>query len=265
MLPTDDSVLSEQVATQPTSRLADLTYAELQAMPKERLVVVLPVGATEAHGPHLPLGTDVVIADAMALRGTALLAEAGITGLVAPAIAYSVADFAGGFAGTISIRPETAVSTLVDIGNALAAHGVRFLALANAHLDPTHIGTLRQASEALQGRIQVIFPDITRKPWALRLTDEFKSGACHAGQYEGSIVMAAAPELVRDSIRLALTPNPASLSTAIREGKTSFEAAGGPEAYFGYPAAASAAEGQRTIATLGEILRDAVTEALPAG
>ena len=103
---------------------------------------------------------------------------------------------------------------------------------------------------------------MTRKPWALRLSDEFKSGACHAGQYEGSVVMARAPELVREDVRRALAPNPSSLSVAIREGKQSFEEAGGPEAYFGAPAAASAEEGERTIDTLAGILCEAVEAAL---
>ena len=109
-----------------------------------------------------------------------------------------------------------------------------------------------------EGDLTVVFPDVTRKPWALRLTEEFKSGACHAGQYEGSMVMAEKPDWVREKIRKSLPPNPASLSTAIREGRETFQEAGGPEAYFGYPAQASAEEGRKTIETLGEILAEAV-------
>lgn len=108
----------------------------------------------------------------------------------------------------------------------------------------------------------VAFPDLTRRPWALRLTDEFKSGACHAGRFEGSVVMARRPDLVREEIRGRLEPNPASLSEAIRSGKTSFEEAGGPRAYFGEPAAASFGEGEETLRTLGRILAEAVEQAL---
>jgi creatinine amidohydrolase len=56
----------------------------------------------------------------------------------------------------------------------------------------------------------------------------------------------------------ALPPNPASLSRAIREGKMEFEEAGGPRAYFGYPAQATAEEGRATIEVLGAILDEAV-------
>ncbi len=125
-------------------------------------------------------------------------------------------------------------------------------------MDPTHIGSLVAALRELESEMTIVFPDITKKPWALRLSDEFKSGACHAGQFEGSVVMAARPELVDEEVRKALPPNPSSLSRAIAEGRTTFEEAGGPRAYFGYPADASAEEGRRTIDTLGAILAEAV-------
>ena len=243
---------------------AEMTWEEVASCDKARFLPILPVGATEAHGPHLPLATDVIIATAMAEAGATLLAQAGYVPAVMPPLAYSCAGFAAGFAGTISLRPETATALIVDIGVCLGRHGVKSLVLANAHLDPEHIRALHAAKEALhsQGALDVVFPDVTRKPWALRLSDEFKSGACHAGSYEGSVVMAVAPELVREEIRLSLEPNPSSLSTAIRAGKTSFEEAGGSRAYFGDPRAASSAEGRATIETLGGILHDAVIASL---
>ncbi|MEK6607859.1 MAG: creatininase family protein [Myxococcota bacterium] len=240
--------------------LAEMTFEELAAIDAARAVAILPVGATEAHGPHLPLATDVVIAEAMARAGGARLAARGRDALLLPPIAYSVARYAGGFAGTISIRAETASALIVDIARALAAHGIGTLAIANAHLEPAHIASLDAAVATIRAErvLSVAFPDVTRKPWALRLTDEFKSGACHAGRYEGSIVMAERRELVREAIRKALPANPASLSQAIRAGKATFEEAGGPRAYFGDPAAASAGEGRQTIDTLGAILEEAV-------
>ncbi len=246
----------------PVLSLGDATFEELEHLDKRRAVVVLPVGATEAHGPHLPLATDVIIAEAMARDGAAKLAERGATIVIAPALAYTSAGYAASFSGTLSIRPETAAALMVDIGKALASHGFVALAIANAHLEPNHIQSIRNAVQQLgtETSLTMIFPDVTRKPWALRLTDEFKSGACHAGQYEGSIVLAERPDLVRGDIARSLPPNPASLSVAIREGKASFEEAGGPRAYFGAPAMATADEGRATIATLGEILADAVLE-----
>ncbi len=244
-------------------RLSDLTWTEVDSLDRDRLVAILPTGATEAHGPHLPLLTDGIISGAMAEGGAAHLHASGWTPLVLPALDYSAAPFAAGFSGTISVRPEVVSQLIVDIGKSLPP--CRCLAIANAHLDPAHLGALHAAVEELeQAGVAVAFPDLTRKPWASRLTDEFKSGACHAGRFEGSIVLAARPDLVRQDVRTALEPNPASLSDAIRAGKRTFEEAGGPDAYFGWPAEATSEEGHATIETLGRILEESV-EARVAG
>lgn len=248
----------------PVVRLAELPWTAVRDLGRSRGVAVLPVGALEAHGPHLPLATDALIAEAMAETGARLLADRGLAVLLLPALHYAAAPFARAFPGTVSI-PGGVVAALVEgIGRALAEHGAPLLALANAHLDPEHLRSLHQAAAALRssGGMRVAFPDLTRKPWALRLGEEFRSGACHAGRYEGSIVLALRPELVREEVRRGLAPNPASLSDAIRRGLGSFEAAGGPDAYFGDPAAASAEEGRRTIEELGRILDEAVTAEL---
>ena len=240
--------------------LADLTFEELGEIARKTPVVIVPIGATEAHGPHLPLGTDVIIAEAMARAGAERLSARGKTALIAPPFAYTSAGYASGFPGTISIRPDLVTAVLVDVARSLARHGLAQLAIANAHLEPVHIASLHEAARRVEAEKigSVAFPDITRKPWALRLSDEFKSGACHAGQYEGSIVLAERPDLVREDIRKKLPENPASLSRAIRDGKMTFEDAGGPRAYFGAPANATGEEGRATIATLGAILEEAI-------
>lgn len=233
------------------------------------MLAILPLGAVEAHGPHLPLITDGVISGAMARVAAERLLLGGWQPLLLPPIDYSAAPFAAGFAGTISVRPETVTALIVDIGRSLAERGVRVLAIANAHLDPAHLGSIDAAVTALEGTLEVVFPNLTRRPWGGRLTEEFKSGACHAGQFESSIVLAERPEWVRDEVRSELTANPVSLSEAILAGKNSFETAGGPEAYFGDPARATAREGTETIDTLAGILVDAVSQVVgdssPAG
>ncbi len=244
--------------------LYDMTWKEVEALDRGRVVAVLPTGAVEAHGPHLPLRTDGVIAEAMAQEGGRRLAEADVPSVILPTLHYTAAPFAEGFPGTLSIQPETLTALVVDLGAALARSGFRTLAIANAHLDPAHLRSLRRAVREIEGagQLAVVFPDLTRRPWVQQLTEEFLSGACHAGQYESSVVLASRPDLVREEIRKNLADNPSSLVTAIHEGKTTFEEAGGPEAYFGLPAQASAAEGRDTTRVLGEILAQAVLETL---
>ena len=244
-------------------QLAEMTWEEARDIDRGRTVAVLPVGAIEAHGPHLPLATDCVIAEAMARAAAEQLEARGLPAVVLPVLSYTRAGFASGFPGTISTSPAAVTALIVDIARSLGGQGFRALAIANAHLDPEHLASLHAAREAAgEVGVEVVFPDLTRRPWGGRLTEEFKSGACHAGRFEGSIVLAERPDLVRDDLRRELPANPRSLSTAIAEGKRTFEEAGGPRAYFGDPAAASEAEGARTVAALGGILADAVIEAI---
>src|SRR6266536_1796038 len=219
--------------------LAHLTWEEVRDLDRTKTVAIVPVGAVEAHGPHLPLATDVIIAEAMARAAAGRLAARGHEAVLLPA---------------------TVTALLVDLARSLARHGLSLLAVANAHLDPAHLGAIEAAVTQIRREdgARIVFPDVTKKPWAVRLTDEFRSGACHAGQYESSIVLAARPELVRETVRRSLPANPRSLSGAIRAGQTSFEQAGGPRAYFGSPAEARADEGARTIEVLGALLEEAV-------
>jgi creatinine amidohydrolase len=240
--------------------LAALTWEEARGAAGPKSAAVLPVGAIEAHGPHLPLETDVIIAQAMARAGGARLAARGLSVVVLPPLAYTTARFAYGFAGTLSLRTETVTATVVDIADSLSWHGFGLLAIANAHLDPAHLASLEAAANTIRRDLglAVAFPNLAAKPWAPRLGDEFRSGACHAGQFETSVVLAERPDQVRREIMVGLPANPASLSRAIRDGKLSFEEAGGDRAYFGFPAQATAEEGRATVEVLGAILDEAV-------
>ncbi len=247
--------------------LADMTWEEVRDLDRGRAVAILPLGAVEAHGPHLPLLTDVIIAGAMARAGAAAIEARGYEVLILPPFPYTAAPFAAGFPGTLSVAAATVSALILDVARELTRQGFLALALANAHLDPAHVGAIAEAARGAREEhlLPVIFPDVTKKPWALRLTEEFQSGACHAGRYEGSIVLAERPDLVRERIRKGLPANPASISKAIRSGAKSFEEADGKRAYFGWPADATADEGRATIETLGAILAEAVLETVSRG
>jgi creatinine amidohydrolase len=243
--------------------LVRMTWEEVRDLPPSRAVALLPVGAIEAHGPHLPLGTDGIIAGGMAREGARRLEEADHPTVLLPELPYTAAPFAAAFPGTLSLEAGAVTRIVVETGRALGAQGFAAFAIVNAHLDPTHLESLRKATAILREEgVRVAFPDLTRRALALRLTEEFRSGACHAGQFEGSVVLAQRPEWVREEVMRSLPSHPVSLSDAIREGRTSFHEAGGDRAYFGHPARATAAEGRATLEVLGEILAEAVLEVL---
>ena len=246
----------------PSYRLAAMTYEEAQRVLDRGAVALLPCGATEAHGPHLPLDTDVIIAVEGSERAASQLAREGLYAVVLPPIAYSVTDFAEGFGGTITLPADVVRAYVRAVCQGAVHAGFRGVVLCNAHLEPQNVDLLRSVSvESLSRGLRVHFPDITRKPHALRLGHEFRSGACHAGAYETSLVLAADPFRVRE-VAAELPANPISLSAAIREGKMSFVEAGGPRAYFGDPAAASAASGDELYDELADIFASAAREVL---
>jgi len=250
----------------PVLTLASLTWPAVRDLPPDQTVAILPTGAVEAHGPHLPLGTDIVIAGAMARAGAERLAARGLHVLLLPALPIAPAPFASEFPGTLHVAAAATTLLVTGIVRSLRGHGIRVTAIANAHHDPAHVQALRAAvDEVRTGGATLVFPDLTRRRWAGRLTAEFQSGACHAGRYEGSIVLAEQPALVRRELMSELAPNPRSLVDAVRRGQATFSEAGGPQAYFGCPADATAEEGRAIVATLGSILDEAVAEALASG
>jgi creatinine amidohydrolase len=239
------------------SDFAGLPWPEAERAFAGGFVALLPVGSTEAHGPHLPLATDVVLAQGMADAAAALLRARGRAVLVLPALAYGVTECAGEFFGTISVSAATVQALVVDVAASLRARGCAKLGLVNAHLEPAHRHALRAGAEAASAAgLPTVLPDIVRRVYAARLGAEFQSGACHAGDFEGSLLLALRPELVREGARVALPENPVSLAAALAAGKRRFVEAGGPQAYFGRPAAASAETGRALLRELATIVAD---------
>jgi creatinine amidohydrolase len=243
--------------------LARHTTASLRALldAKRPLVALIPVGSTEPHGPHLGLGTDVVISAAACVRACELFAKKGPLGaVVAPALPYGVTECAAGFAGAVSIPAAVLTAYAAAACDGLLATGIRHVCLVNNHLEPAHDAAIRAVLVGREGKVSVACP-LTKK-WARTLSAEFKSGACHAGQYETSIMLAAAPEMVDDAMRGVLAPVPISLSKKLAEGVGTFLGMGMELAYSGNPAAASVEEGEQLIQRLAEMVVGEVRDAL---
>jgi creatinine amidohydrolase len=243
--------------------LARHTTATLRALLDDNkpLIALVPIGSTEPHGPHLGLGTDVLISAAACVRATELFARKGpLNAVIAPAISYGVTDCAQGFAGAISVPAPVLTAYLAAVCDGLLGQGVRHVCLVNNHLEPAHDAAVRAVRDGRGNKISVACP-LTKK-WARTLGAEFKSGACHAGLYETSIMMAAAPELVDEAMRSVLAPVPISLSKNLEAGVTTFAAMGMDLAYAGDPAKASVEEGERMIQRLAEMVVGEVRESL---
>jgi creatinine amidohydrolase len=234
--------------------LARLTSPEARAFFHARTIAILPCGATEPHGPHLPLDTDVTIAVAHARRAAGKLEALGVQALVLPPVAYAITNWTQGFPGRLSIRSGTLFALLEDLLSALEHEGIRQLVVVNAHLEPENVRTLRNAlldrAERHEDRVQAVFADNTRRRFAEKLGAEFQSGDCHAGSYETSLVMAVDPQAVREHASLPKVR--IDLIEKAKAGVSGFLAAGAKDAYCGDPAAASAEEGRALLETLAD-------------
>jgi creatinine amidohydrolase len=225
--------------------LGDLAYPDVPT----DAVHVLPLGATEPHGPHAPLSTDTMISVGICNRAAErLVGEIHV--LVLPAVPYGVTRYSSAFPGGVSIGEETLSSLVTEI-----AASVGPLVLVNSHFEPEQVETLRSTGLPLL--------DLTRRKHAEKLTEEFRSGSCHAGRYETSLVLADRPELVHVDRMLALEERHVDMPAAIRAGETDFVAMGMDQAYCGSPAEASSEEGRQTYETLTEMLVELIREVAP--
>mgnify|MGYP005840652803 CR=1 FL=1 len=110
---------------------AEMRRPELEEALRQRAVVILPVGAIEQHGPHLPVDTDTHSVTEIAVRLAESLAEPRV--LVLPTVAYGLSPHHMGFVGTITLRFDTLVGVVRDICRSVHAHGFRKIILLNGH------------------------------------------------------------------------------------------------------------------------------------
>ncbi|SCG34099.1 creatinine amidohydrolase [Micromonospora humi] len=170
---------------------------------------VLPVGAVEWHGPHLPLGADLILAEGFASESAA--PGPGPRGVLFPAVAYAACPGqTRPWPGTVAIRPEIAVGYLADVIEGIVAAGFPRLLVVNGH--DANMSTVRAAMEWVSGRrtaslllvnwFQLVTPAETGELYG----DVIARG--HGGAYETSGVLGFAPETVRLAAAADLPPRP---------------------------------------------------------
>jgi len=244
--------------------LADMTWPEVAEVAKRTPVALVPTGATEAHGPHLPLQTDVIIAQGTCRRAAERLLQEGVECVIAPPFYYAVTNFGMPFAGTVTVPEETITQLVVAVCRSLASHGFTCIVFSNHHLEPANFAAIKEGARRVteSGVARVAVPDVRDERWAATLTEEFRAGSRHAGSYETSLVMADRPDLVREERRRELAPVWIDLPARIRAGARTFKEAGSEWAYFGDPAKASKEEGEMIFAALARMLAATVKELL---
>lgn len=177
----------------PFGALGALDSRTFESSRAHRPLVVLPVGALEAHGPHLPLAADQVQAEATAL---AVAERAG--GWVAPSLSYGVCTNARRFPGTVSLSLVTLTALSREVLGELARQGIHRVLVLSGHAEPVHLAALRAGADAAMTsypELRVVVLSDYDFVYELR-GKEAPATDGHAGLLETSRILHLAPELV---------------------------------------------------------------------
>ena len=176
--------------------LEHYTWTEIEALNKEEGVVILPVGAMEQHGPHLPVKTDTLIVTYV-LNAALDRLTTDVAAWALPPLNFSKSNEHQGFPGTISLSNLTLNAVLHDIADSVAAAGFRRLAFANGH--GGNVALLEATARDIRARTGLLCfslqPALLVDPPFDLSEDEQRLGF-HAGQLETSMILAIDAELV---------------------------------------------------------------------
>lgn len=176
---------------------ADHTRTELAAV-ADTALVVFPVGATEQHGPHLPVGTDFFTVEHLAHAAATLIADR-VPVLIAPTLAFGCSEHHLPFGGTLSLSTEVYYRVLCDVVRSAALAGFRKIFLLNGHGGNHELIQLAARDMALAHPIQVGAASYWNLAWDRLVALDAHTGARlpgHAGRFETSLMLALHQGLV---------------------------------------------------------------------
>ncbi len=175
----------------------DLHWPDLSDQPAGGIIAVLPLAATEQHGPHLPLGTDVMIAQAY-LERVAENLPATTPAIFLPIQPIGISTEHISFPGTLTLPTEVALQSWMAIGDSLARAGVRKLVIVTSHGGNSAAMTLVAQDLRAKHNMLVVTTSWSRFGAPVGLfPDEEISHGIHGGAVETSIMLARFPESVR--------------------------------------------------------------------
>ena len=182
--------------------LPALPAAQLAAVAGRDVLAILPVAAIEQHGPHLPLGVDAILGQALLAATLSRLPPAPPV-LVTPAIAYGKSNEHLGFPGTITLPAPTLRAVVLAVARQLHASGVRHLAVLNTHGGNSAVlpPVLQEVRDTLDLETQVLRPGSPPE-----LSPQEAAWGFHAGEWESALMLACAPELVHPERAVAEYP-----------------------------------------------------------
>lgn len=175
--------------------LAKLTWEEAKALFKETDIAIIPVGSQEQHGPALPLDNDAFQAETISHLVANQLWPRQKT-VVTPLLSYGVSPHHMSFAGTVTLRHETFIDLIVDIGRSLAQHGIKKIVVINSHG-----GNTPALSIALRKLFEEGLWCVGIEWWKITsdlIQETFEPPHCHADELETSVAWALGQRVLKE-------------------------------------------------------------------
>ena len=237
-------------------KIGEISSEDFMNAVDESAVVILPVGAVEEHGWHLPLNTDTIQPKSVAEDVANRLEKEGYTILIAPTINYGNCRSTANFPGTISISTDSLQSMVFDILTEFMRHGIKNIVVLSGHAGRNHMAALRIAAESAlevgNAKIMVLSDyDIAYKD--LGKTVPADDG--HAGMLETSRVMAIRPELVKPDRTRGDSHPKFPPYRVLRNAEKYF-----PTGYMGYPDRATAELGKKSNESIAQQLTEMIKQ-----
>jgi creatinine amidohydrolase len=177
---------------------AYLTWKQVEAIPKETALLVLPTAAIEQHGHHLPLATDTLINNLLLGKALAKLpADAPVYAL--PPVCYGKSNEHLGFPGTLSVSAATFMAVLRDLGASVAAAGFKRLVLYNTHGGNTSLVDVMARDLRAEFGLRTFYLSGMAGAVLSELDPQERAYGFHAGEVETALLLSATPELVHPS------------------------------------------------------------------
>ncbi len=240
----------------PKRFLPYLSWTEVAALPdRENTVVVLPTGATEQHGPHLPCAVDSVISSGVVGHALARL-PAEVPAFAMAPITYGKSEEHLHFPGTITLSGETLLATMNEIGESVYRAGFRKLLIVNGHGGQPQVMEMAAREMRLRHGDYIVVPSSTwRVPNVAGryLSDKEKRLAMHAGHGETALLLALAPDTVHMERAVANYPPefPSKLLSADGRPACAWTARDfGPSGVIGDPLPATREQGEAILESL---------------
>ncbi|WP_416148675.1 creatininase family protein [Salipaludibacillus sp. HK11] len=185
--------------------LPRLSFKEVQEMDKENALIVLPIGAVEQHGSHLPLMTDSLIGEASITKTMEYLTPDSNIWLIPP-LSYGKSNEHLDFPGTISLSSANLQGVIIDIARSLSRSGFRRLVLFNSHGGNIDLLNMVAREIHIETEMMVFITSSGSADKSDIFTEEELKWGIHGGDVETSMIMAVKPSWVREEYLTAEFP-----------------------------------------------------------